>query len=214
MIDLQSVTVMRPGTDHAILRDVSLHIGPRDRVGIMAATGSGKTTIARLLCGIERPDLGRVTVQDVSWPLGYAGFLHPALGVGENLQLLARLLGQDPLSFTALVCHLAEVSHLTPLRDLAPSQRALLAYMCAMAVPGRMLIADDTLTVGDTQMRRKCEALLMRHFETNGLVFLSRNPRQMRQFCTRIFALSRGRLIPCETPDRAQFLLMKEAENV
>lgn len=180
----------------------------------MAATGSGKTTIARLLCGIETPDLGEVNVQDVSWPLGYAGFLHPNLPVAENLRLTARLLGQEPLYYTSLVSQLAGVPYDIQVRDLAPSQRAVLAYMCTMAVPGRMLIADDTLTVGDEQMRRKCEALLKQRFKTHGLVFLSRNPRQMRQFCTRIFALSRGCLIPCETPERAQFLLMKEAEYV
>lgn len=214
MINLDQVTVLQPGTKRAILRDVSLHIGPRERVGIIAATGSGKTTIARLLSGIEGPDRGRVNVSNVSWPLGYAGFLHPNLSVAENLRLMARLLGQDPVGYAGRVCHLAEVSYATQIRDLAPSQRAILAYMCAMAVPGRMLIADDTLTVGDTQMRRKCEALLKQRFATNGLVFLSRNPRQMRQFCTRIFALTQGCLIPCETSDRAQFLLMKEAEYV
>lgn len=212
MITFSHVTVMQPKTTHAILRDVSLHIGPRERVGIMAATGSGKTTIARLLTGVETPDRGRVSVRDVSWPLGYAGFLHPNLRVAENLRLIARLLGQYPVHFTSLVCHLAEVPHDAAVRDLAPSQRAVLAYMCAMAVPGRMLIADDTLTVGDAQMRRKCGALLRQRLNTNGLVFLSRNPRQMRQHCTRIFALCQGCLIPCETPDRAQLLLMKEAE--
>lgn len=214
MINLDRVTVLQPGTQNPILRDVSLHIGPRERVGILAATGSGKSTIARLLCGIEKPDQGRVNVTDVSWPLGYAGFLHPNLTVAENLRLTARLLGQDPVHYAGLVCHLGDVSHLAQVRDLAPSQRAVLAYMCAMAAPGRTLIADDTLTVGDTEMRRKCEALLAQRLTSHGLVFLSRNPRQMRQYCTRIFALTQGRLIPCETPDRAQFLLMKEAEYV
>lgn len=212
MINLEHVTVFRPGTFDAILRDVSLQIGPRERVGIMAATGSGKTTIARLLCGIETPDKGRVNTSEVSWPLGYAGFLHPNLSVSDNLNLVARLLGQYPSHYTSLVCHLAEVSPTTQVRDLAPTQRAVLAYMCAMAVSGRTLIADDTLTVGDEKMRRKCEALLKARFDSHGLVFLTRNPRQMRQFCTRVFALSQGRLIPCETADRAQFLLMKEAE--
>lgn len=212
MINFQNVNVLRPGTQTAILQDVSLHIGPRERVGILANTGSGKTTIARLLCGVETPDAGRVHVRDVSWPLGYAGFLHPNLTVAENLRLVARLLKQDVTYFTSLVCHLSNVSHVMQVRDLAPSQRAVLAYMCAMATPGRTLIADDTLTVGDTQMRHKCEALLQQRFKTHGLVFLSRNPRQMRQYCTRFFALTQGRLIPCETPDRAQFLLTKEAE--
>ena len=214
MIDLDRVTLFQPGTQNVILRDVSLHIGPRERVGILAATGSGKTTIARMLSGVEAPDRGNVHITDVSWPLGYAGFLHPNLTVAENLRLVARLLDQDATSFASLVCQLANCTHHSQVRDLPPSQRAVLAYMCAMAVPGRTLVADDTLTVGDTQMRRKCETLLKQRFKTHGLVFLSRNPRQMRQYCTRFFALTRGSLIPCETPDRAQFLLTKEAEYV
>lgn len=212
MIVLKGVTVSKPDYT-TILRNLSLTIGPKERVGILAAPGSGKSTLARIFAGIEPPWAGtRLTTVSVSWPLGYAGFLHPNLTVAHNLRLLGQLNGREPAHYTATVGVLAEIdSKLHCLvRDLTPTERAVVAYMCAMAVPKQMLVADDMLTVGTPKMRLKCEALVQQHLEQGGLIFLSRNPRQIGQYCDRYFVLAQRHLIPCTSLKTAQTLLMKE----
>ncbi len=46
--------------DVAVLEDLSLTIGPRTRVGLVGPNGIGKSTLLRLLAGVEQPDTGSV----------------------------------------------------------------------------------------------------------------------------------------------------------
>ena len=214
MIVFDHVTLTHPHMRAPILNDVNLAFHQGDRVGILAAPGSGKSSIARLFSGVDQPTHGAVHVQDTSWPLGFAGFLHPHLTVRANLNYIAKLTGQVPEEFTVRVCVLAKLSDQTSqiMRNLTPTQRAVLAYMCTMVTPAKTLIADDTLTVGDTAMRSRCDALLGHRLKTDGLIFLSRNVRQVTQHCDRFFALTNGRLVPCSTAALAQTLATQETE--
>lgn len=216
MIALQNVSVKFSGAEGPILRDTTLRISPKERIGIVAAPGSGKSTLARVFCGIEPPQRGQVTSDGVSWPLGFAGFFHPNVNVLTNLKIIARLSDQDPDTFVGLVASLAEIDGQLwrDMRDVSPTQRAVIAYMCSIVSPATLFVADDSLTVGSARIRQKCEVLLNRRLEHTGLVFLSRNPRQIGQYCDRYYALSHARLIPCESPEIAQLLVSKEEENV
>lgn len=53
-----------PGGD-PVLRDVTLQVPPRTRVAVVGETGSGKTTLAKLLTRLMDPDRGRVLVDGV-----------------------------------------------------------------------------------------------------------------------------------------------------
>ncbi len=56
------VSFRYPGTDREILRDVSFRIGSGEKVALVGANGAGKSTIVKLLCGLYRPDSGRITI--------------------------------------------------------------------------------------------------------------------------------------------------------
>ena len=60
VIDLERVTV-RYG-DTAVLRDLTWHIGPGDRIGILGENGSGKTTLLRLVQGAIEATAGTVRI--------------------------------------------------------------------------------------------------------------------------------------------------------
>jgi ABC-type dipeptide/oligopeptide/nickel transport system ATPase subunit len=45
-----------------ILDHVNLSVEPGEKVGIMAPSGYGKTTLCKILAGYERPDQGKVLV--------------------------------------------------------------------------------------------------------------------------------------------------------
>ncbi|MFI7223364.1 thiol reductant ABC exporter subunit CydD [Nonomuraea angiospora] len=61
-IRLENVTVRYPGRDVAALEDVSLTIGPGERVALVGESGGGKSTLLHLVLGFVRPSEGRVLI--------------------------------------------------------------------------------------------------------------------------------------------------------
>ena len=71
-IELDGVSFRYHAGDRDVLRDVSLSIGPGEKVGIVGATGSGKSTLVGGLAGLFVPQAGRVLydgmdVKQVGW---------------------------------------------------------------------------------------------------------------------------------------------------
>ncbi|NUP64199.1 MAG: thiol reductant ABC exporter subunit CydD [Nonomuraea sp.] len=64
-IRLENVTVRYPGRDDPALQDVTLTIGPRERVALVGESGGGKSTLLHLVLGFVRPTEGRVLVDGV-----------------------------------------------------------------------------------------------------------------------------------------------------
>ncbi len=63
MVELRNVTFGYP-LRKAILRDLSLTVGDHDRLWLSAPSGGGKTTLLRLLLGLEQPRRGAVVRPD------------------------------------------------------------------------------------------------------------------------------------------------------
>ena len=78
---------------HTILSEVTLGGGPRSRIGLVGPNGVGKTTLLRLLAGLEEPDSGRVVRVPATLAVGYLPQEPDALP-GETLRgYLARRTG-------------------------------------------------------------------------------------------------------------------------
>ncbi len=54
-----------------VLDDVAIGLDARDRVGVVGPNGIGKSTLLRILAGLEQPDAGRVTRRPPSLTVGY-----------------------------------------------------------------------------------------------------------------------------------------------
>jgi len=56
---------------HVVLDDVTLTIGPRSRLGLVGPNGVGKSTLLRLLGGLEQPDVGSIKWDPPTLAVGY-----------------------------------------------------------------------------------------------------------------------------------------------
>ena len=66
MIQLKDVTKSY-GTDSGVvaLKNITLTVGPAERVAVMGPSGSGKSTLLNLVCGLDEPTSGSVKVEGV-----------------------------------------------------------------------------------------------------------------------------------------------------
>lgn len=61
-IRFEHVTFTYPGKTEPALRDVSFVMEPRTRMALVGENGSGKSTLIKLMCGLYRPDSGRILI--------------------------------------------------------------------------------------------------------------------------------------------------------
>lgn len=86
VLSARNVTHDRGG--HTVLRDISLSVGPQDRVGVVGPNGVGKSTLLQLLAGWETPDGGSITLDPPNATVGYLAQEHDRRShetVRENL---------------------------------------------------------------------------------------------------------------------------------
>ena len=60
MISINSLTVAYGG--FVLLNDINFHISGSDKIGLVGKNGAGKSTILKLICGIQNPTSGKVAV--------------------------------------------------------------------------------------------------------------------------------------------------------
>ncbi len=60
MISINSLTVAYGG--FVLLNDINFHISENDKIGLVGKNGAGKSTILKLICGLQSPTSGKVAV--------------------------------------------------------------------------------------------------------------------------------------------------------
>ncbi|MGW3342319.1 thiol reductant ABC exporter subunit CydD [Nonomuraea rubra] len=134
-IRLEDVTVRYPGRDGAALENVSLTIGPRERVALVGESGGGKSTLLHLILGFVQPSEGRVLVDGTDLrdldPAGWRARLafvaqRPhlfATSVADNIRLGAPSASADDVRAAAAAAHADFVASLPQGFDTALGER-------------------------------------------------------------------------------------------
>ncbi|MEH1819646.1 MAG: ABC transporter ATP-binding protein [Nostoc sp.] len=96
-IRFENVSFTYPGSSKPALRNISLHLKPREKLAIVGENGSGKTTLIKLLTRLYTPDSGRILLDGLDlqeWDVHvlrrrigviFQNFVRYQFTVGENI---------------------------------------------------------------------------------------------------------------------------------
>lgn len=103
MLEVQDITFSYQKNGNQILEHVNLSVGPEERLGILAPSGYGKTTLLKIISGYISPDAGRILVDGELLPQkGYCPvqmiFQHPEQAVSPRLRMREVLKEGDGIS--------------------------------------------------------------------------------------------------------------------
>lgn len=179
--------------DHASFR-VDLGVS----LGIMAPNGTGKTTVVRMMAGLEKPDNGTIhRGARISFPLGFMGGLLPKLSAVENSRFIARMYGLDPdyvEAFCRWLCDFEEYFDM-PIATYSSGMSARFSYALMLAIDFDIYLVDEGMPgAADVGFNRRAGAVLRDRLENATLVIVSHDPAILEQFCHRAAVLHEGRL--------------------
>ena len=202
------------------LRDVSLHLGPGERLGLVGHNGAGKTTLLRTLAGIYEPAVGEIHVR------GSVGAL-----LDMNLGMNAEMTGRENIVLRGLTSRLdrpairrleqdvqdfAELDAFLdlPLRFYSSGMVVRLGFALATAIRPQVLLMDEWFLAGDAVFMDKARARLedmVRGAEI--LVLSSHNAEVIRTWSTRVIWMDQGRIRRDGAPDEvlAEYAATTEA---
>src|SRR5215212_1652906 len=139
-------------SDRTLFRDLTWHVGPGDRIGIVGVNGAGKTSLLKLLVGDAQPDAGRVVVGQTVAPAylsQHVTELPPRSRVLEAVQEVARIarIGNQEISASSLAERFGFAANRqwTPVGDLSGGERRRLQLLrLLMAEPNVLLLDEPT----------------------------------------------------------------------
>jgi ABC-2 type transport system ATP-binding protein len=213
-IALDRVTKRYGGT--VAVHELSLVVAPGEMFGLIGPDGAGKTTTIRLICGLLKPDAGRVRVLDLD-PIrdhrrltGSVGYfsqrfsLYGDLSIDENIAFFAEIHGVA--DYRARRDRLLEMTELAPFRSrladrLSGGMRQKLALACTLIHQPALVVLDEPTTGVDPISRRELWKLLS-EFLSQGITIVMATPYlDEAERCARVAMLHQGRLLAMDAPE-------------
>ncbi len=155
---------------------------------LLGPTLSGKTSLMRLMAGLDKPSAGRilwqgqdvtgVRVQDRQVAMVYQQFInYPAMSVYENIASPMRLMGKSAAEVDRAVRETADMLKLTPMLgrkplELSGGQQQRCALARALVKGAGLVLLDEPLANLDYKLREELRIEIPRIFEASGAIFV------------------------------------------
>ncbi len=217
-LELRQITKRVAGELH--IADVSLTLESGSLNVLLGQTLAGKTTLMRLMAGLEAPTEGRLLVndQDVtglpvqrrSVAMVYQQFInYPNFTVYDNIASPLRVAGRGKAEIDRAVREAAELLKLTPLLarkplELSGGQQQRTALARAIVKGADLLLLDEPLANLDYKLREELRLELPRLFAKTGavLVYATTEPTEALLLGGNTATLHEGRVVQFgPTPD-------------
>ena len=180
------------------LNNFSFELKRGESLGLVGRNGAGKTTLLRMLCGLIKPDAGRIEMHGrVSALIALGAGFNPVLTGRENIYVSAAVYGLTRNEIDGKLDEIIEFSELEDFIDMAVQSYSSgmivrLGFSIAAALKPDILILDEVLAVGDLKFQIKCGNRIRSISEECAVIVVSHNMYQLRRLCERGIYLENG----------------------
>ncbi|MBB2890209.1 sulfate/molybdate ABC transporter ATP-binding protein [Flexivirga oryzae] len=218
-MSIEALGINKRFGDFVALDDVSLTVPSGQLTALLGPSGGGKSTLLRIIGGLEDADSGVVRIGGVEATdlpaqrrnVGfvfqhYAAFKH--LSVYRNVAFGLEVRKRPKAEIRERVHELLELVHLDQFADRLPSQlsggqRQRMALARALAVEPKVLLLDEPFGALDAKVRKELRDWLRRlhdqvHVTT---VFVTHDQDEALEVSDEIVVINHGRVEQVGTPD-------------
>jgi len=229
LIKFENVSFKYPGSSKKVLSDVSFTIAPGQTVAIVGTTGSGKTTLTKLLSRLYDPDEGQILIDDVNikeWKL--ASLRNQISYIEQDTFLFSDKIA-DNIAF-GLTSSLDEIKRVAreaqadtfieQLPDgyesevgergvqLSGGQRQRIAIARAFLTDPRILILDDSTSAIDSDTEDKIQRAMTKILSGRTTFLITHRLSQIR-WADLILVMKKGEIVAKGTHEK----LMETSEE-
>jgi putative spermidine/putrescine transport system ATP-binding protein len=201
------------------LKDISIEVEDGEFICLLGGSGCGKTTLLRLIAGLESHDEGDILLgsDDLTMvPCHKRNIgmvfqslaLFPHLGVGDNVAYGMRLRGTTSQKTDAEVTRLLDMVGLTGLAKrsvaaLSGGQKQRVAIARALALHPQLFLMDEPFSALDAALRDQMQEEVKRIQRDLGVttVFVTHDQREAMALADRIVVMNGGKIEQASSPE-------------
>ncbi|MCR9157977.1 MAG: ABC transporter ATP-binding protein [Rhodobacteraceae bacterium] len=218
MAEIQIKNVAKKFGEYQALHDINLTISDREFMVLLGASGCGKTTLLRIICGLETATTGEVWIggrrvdhlppKDRGIAMVFQNYaVFPHLTVFENIGFGLRMQKLPNDEVTRRVERVAELMHIEMLLkrysgELSGGQRQRVAVARALAMEPDVILMDEPLSNLDALLRMEMRAELKGVLaESNTTaVYVTHDQVEAMSMADRISVMHKGKIVQAASP--------------
>lgn len=182
---------------HQVLKDVSFCIDTGERVGLLAPSGYGKSTLAKIISGFLTPDSGRVLVNGKQTGIYKQSpiqliYQHPEKAINPKWKMKKIMdeIGQPIPEITLNKLGLKSAWFERYPYELSGGELQRFMVARALTVQSDFIIADEISTMLDAVTQSEIWHFILEKIGEKGLIVISHNEHLLKRVCTKTIDLT------------------------
>jgi ABC-2 type transport system ATP-binding protein len=200
-----------------VLENISFNIEKNEIYGLLGPSGAGKTTLVKMIAGIETPTKGSIKVLDTLMPnlhnmtrigfMAQSDALYAELSGKENLEFFASIYGLKGQKQKERIEHAASLVNLTeflkkPVHQYSGGMKRRLSLAAALLHEPEILILDEPTVGIDPVLRQSIWNELYKLSDAGTTILVTTHVMDEAEKCGQLGMLRDGRLIASGSPQQ------------